>query len=218
MQSPWDRSNSTHALLAAFPARMSGNVQRVVSIIPGAQYPPTGTFAVAVQGETVSIPYRIYSEELDPSLERALTGAQRVIARCLYSRHHDGYVRQRNLKLLLDSMEPWVAPFVMQLAGEYVLEILETICQGLGGLAVPGSVERRLYGEFIVQNPGFFASTERRVVSYWTCYYRRKYPEFGRYPGSELMEAFRAAASERQGSRWPRNTPPPFAGMFDRSA
>jgi len=218
MQSPRDHLNSTNALLAAFPASMSSSVRRVVSIVPGAQYPPTGTFEVAVQDESVSIPYRIYSEELDPSLERSLTGAQRVIARCLYSRHHDGYVRQRNLELLLDSTEPWVAPFVMQLAGEYVLEILETIRQGLGGLAVSGSVERRLYGEFIMQNPRFFASTERRVVSYWTCYYRRKYPEFGRYPGSELMEAFRAAASERQGTRWPRNTPPPFSGRVDRSA
>jgi hypothetical protein len=29
-------------------------------------------------------------------------------------------------------------------------------------------------------------------VSYWTCYHRRKYPAFGSYPGSELLEAFRA--------------------------
>jgi hypothetical protein len=194
---------------------MSSDVRRVVEIVPAARYPPTEPFAVAVQGETVSIPRRIYSEELDAVLARSLTGVQSVIARCLYSRHHDGYVRQRNLEALIDSAEPWVAPFVMQLAGEYVYEILEAILRGLGGLTAPGSVERRLYGEFIVQNPGFFARTERRVVSYWTCYHRRKYPTFGRYPGSELMEAFRAAASEHHGTRWPRRTPPPFAGTVE---
>ena len=80
----------------------------------------------------------------------------------------------------------------------------------LAGLAVPGSAERRLYGEFITRNPAFFARTERRVVSYWSCYYRWKYPVFGAYPGGALMEAFRAAASEQLGARWPRHTPPPL--------
>jgi hypothetical protein len=215
MQSPRDHPGTVDALLAAFPARMGCDVRRVVEIVPDARYPPTEPFDVAVQYETVSIPRRIYSGELDPALERSLTGTQRVIAHCLYSRHHDGYVRQRNYELLMDSAEPWVAPFVVHLAGEYVLEILEDIRRGLGGLTVPGSVERRLYGEFIVRNPAFFARTERRVVSYWTCYHRGKYPTFGRYPGSELLEAFRAAASEHHGARWPRNTPPPFAGTIE---
>ncbi|MGH8877622.1 MAG: hypothetical protein ACRD0P_09810, partial [Stackebrandtia sp.] len=92
---------------------------------------------------------------------------------------------------------------------EYVLEIVEAIRQGLGGLAEPGSAERRLYGEFITRNPVFFATTERRVVSYWSCYYRSSYPVFGTYPGCELLEALRAAAAEVHGAPWPRNTPHP---------
>ncbi|MEU6015408.1 hypothetical protein ABZ826_15540 [Streptomyces sp. NPDC047515] len=39
-------------------------------------------------------------------------------------------------------------------------------------------------------------------------YYRWKYPVFGTYSGGVLVEAFRAAASERAGARWPRHTPP----------
>lgn len=95
----------------------------------------------------------------------------------------------------------------MQLAGEYVLEILEVISRGLPGLSTPDSAQRRIYGEFIARNPAFFARTERRVVSYWSCYYRWKYGEFGIYPGSALLEAFRTAVVEQVGQPWPRHTP-----------
>ncbi|WP_431783048.1 hypothetical protein [Streptomyces chumphonensis] len=159
-------------------------------------------FEVEVQGETVAIPSRIYNEEPGADLERPLAGSQHVISHCLYSRHHDGWVRQRHLEQIVASGEPWVVPFVVQLAGEYVLEILEAIGRGLPGLAVPGSAQRRLYGEFIARNPAFFARTERRVVSYWSCYYRWKYGAFETYPGCLLLEAFRAAVVEHVGAQW----------------
>ncbi|MEW2522947.1 hypothetical protein [Actinacidiphila alni] len=100
-----------------------------------------------------------------------------------------------------------MVPFVVQLAGEYVLEILEAIGRGLPQLAVPGSAQRRLYGEFVARNPACFARTERRVVSYWSCYYRWKYEMFEAYPGCVLLEAFRDAVVEQVGARWPRHTP-----------
>ncbi|MGW0823748.1 hypothetical protein [Streptomyces sp. NPDC002845] len=109
------------------------------------------------------------------------------------------------------SSEPWVVPFVVRLAGEYVLEILEAIGLGVPGLAAPGLADRRLYREFIERNPDFFARTERPMVSYWSCHYRRKYEVFGTHPGFVLMEAFRAAASEHASMQWPRHIPPPSA-------
>jgi len=166
-------------------------------------------FEVEVQGEEVAIPYRIYSEEPSADLQRPLTPTQQVILHCLYTRHNDGLVRQRHLEQVVASDEPWVVPFVMQLAGEYVLEILEAISRGLPGLFTLGSTQRRLYGEFIARNPAFFARTERRVVSYWSCYYRWKYGMFGMYPGSVLLEVFRVSVVEQVGHPWPRHTPPP---------
>ena len=215
MQLPRDPSNVTYVLVAAFPTRLAGDVQSVLAVMPDHRLAPVDPFVVEVQGETVAIPSRIYNEEPGASLKRPLAGTQQVILHCLYSRHSDGRVRQRRLEQIVASREPWVAPFVVQLAGEYVLEILDVIGRGLPGLAVPGSVQRRLYGEFIARNPAFFARTERRVVSYWSCYYRWKYAEFGTYPGCELMEAFRAAASDYAGVRWSRHTPPPTAGVAD---
>ncbi|WSQ11536.1 hypothetical protein OG604_29440 [Streptomyces sp. NBC_01231] len=213
MQPPRDPSNVTHVLMAAFPTRLTDDVQSVLAVMPDARLAPVDPFEVQVQGETVAIPSRIYNEEPGADLERPLTGTQQVILHCLYSRHSDGRVRQHHLEQIVASREPWVAPFVVQLAGEYVLEILDAIGQGLADLAVPGSSQSRLYGEFIAQNPAFFARTERRVVSYWSCYYRWKYALFATYPGCALMESFRAAASDHVGERWPRHTPPPLAGV-----
>lgn len=212
MQLPRNPPNVADALVAAFPTRLADDVRSALTVMPEARHTPVMPFEVEVQGETVAIPSRIYNEEPGAGSERALSGTQQMILHCLYSRHHDGRVRQRRLEQIVASGEPWVVPFVVQLAGEYVLEIIEAIGRGLPGLAVPGSAQRRLYGEFIARNPAFFARTERRVVSYWSCYYRWKYGAFGTYPGCVLLEAFRAAVVEQVGAQWPRHTPPPAGG------
>jgi hypothetical protein len=203
--------NVADVLVGAFPSQLAGDVRSVLTAVPVARLAPLEPFQIEVEGETVAIPSRIYNEEPNADLAPSLTGTQQVILHCLYSRHNDGWVRQRHLEQIMESSEPWVVPFVVQLAGEYVLEILEAISRGLPGLAVPDSAQRRLYGEFIARNPAFFARTERRVVSYWSCYYRWKYGTFGTYPGCALLEAFRAAASEQVGAQWPRHTPSPVA-------
>ncbi|WP_228924254.1 hypothetical protein [Streptomyces sp. DH7] len=212
MQLPRDPSNVAYALTTAFPTRLAGDVQSVLAVMPEARLAPMMPFEVEVQGETVAIPSRIYNEEPSAVSEGPLTGTQQVILHCLYSRHSDGRVRQRHLEQIVASGEPWVVPFVVQLAGEYVLEIIDVIGRGLPGLTIPGSAQRRVYGEFIARNPGFFARTERRVVSYWSCYYRWEYGAFGTYPGCVLLEAFRAAVVEQMGAQWPRHTPHPAGG------
>ena len=165
VQRPRDPSNVAHALTGAFPTRLAGDVRSVLAVMPEARLAPMMPFEVEVQGETVTIPSRIYNEEPGVGSDGQLSGTQQVILHCVYSRHHDGRVRQRHLERIVASSEPWVVPFVVQLAGEYVLEIIEAIGRGLAGLADPGSAQRHAYGEFIARNPVFFARTERRVVS-----------------------------------------------------
>ncbi len=101
--------------------------------------------------------------------------------------HLAALVRQRHLEQVVRSHEPWVVPFVVQLVGEYVVEILEAIRRGISDVATAGSAQRLLYGEFIARNPSYFARTERRVVSCWSRYYRPEYPAFGAYPGCPLL-------------------------------
>ena len=100
------------------------------------------------------------------------------------TRHKDGFVRQANLKLILQSKQPWVAPFVVQLCGEYVIEILQDICGHLG------SFNASLYGEFLRANPELTSRIEQRIFSYWDCYYRLIPKQ--EYPGFRILDFFRA--------------------------
>ncbi|WP_045695567.1 hypothetical protein [Streptomyces rubellomurinus] len=197
MQNPPTAPEAFAELVAAFPAHLAEDVRAVAARLPSPTYASMEPFSVEVCGERVAIPYRIHLPEPPGAPEQSLTGTQRAILHCLYTRNSDGRVRQRHLEQVLGSTEPWVVPFVLQLVGEYVLEILEAVRAGLPGLTDPASAHRRLYGDFIARNPRFFGRTERRVVSYWACYYRRRYPEFAAYPGSLLVKSLRRAAADQ---------------------
>src|SRR5437879_1105353 len=81
------------------------------------------TLQLQVGGEQVSIPYRIYHDPTQIKIG-TLTSMQRELTICLLTRHGDGFVRQRSLSQVLFSRSIWIPPFVVQLAGEYVVEIL----------------------------------------------------------------------------------------------
>ncbi|MEU8081617.1 hypothetical protein AB0B31_39935 [Catellatospora citrea] len=201
-------AHSNDPLIKAFPAELAGDAEKVLAAMPASSLPLHAPFMVVVQGQQVSIPGRIYHDEPPAEAEASLSARQRQLLHCLYSRHCDGTVRQRHIAKIVDSADPWVIPFVVQLVGEYVVEILIAICADLRDLVAPGTTGHRLaYGQFIVDNPAFFARVQRRVVSYWSCYYRSAYPTFRDYPGCTLLDLLRAAASDSAGRPWPDLTP-----------
>ncbi|MEU8760078.1 hypothetical protein [Streptomyces sp. NPDC048659] len=203
MQPP-DRS---YSLTMAFPAELAGDAEAVASVMPASRRLPAAPFSVVVEGQQVLIPYRLYNDEPLADAVASLSSRQRRLLHCLYSRHCDGVVRQRHLEKIVRSTDPWVVPFVVELVGEYVLEIMIVICDELRDLAAPGTGGHLAYGQFIVENPAYFASIQRRVVSYWSCYYRGTYASFQGYPGRTLLDLLRSAASDRAGHPWPNLTP-----------
>lgn len=84
------------------------------------------------------------------------------------------------------------------------------IDRGLPEITLADSAYRALYGQFLATNPSFFCSTERRVVSYWNCYYRRLYPDFRAYPGNNLLAKLHDAVEHVAGHRWPSYSPRGF--------
>jgi hypothetical protein len=194
-------------LLGAFPSTLRSEAATAISLLPAAQLGPLGRFTVRVDGEPITIPYRIYNPEPNPSAVQTLTNREQLMLRCLLSRHPDGWVRQRNLESLVTSEEIWVVPFVVQLVGEYVIEILDVIWSSLIDLDQPGSTRSSVYGRFLKENPAFLDLTAARVTSYWACYYRSRYlkraehPNWTDYPGFQLVDSLRLAAgtpSERR--------------------
>jgi hypothetical protein len=200
-------SNPHGLLTAAFPAELVDDVQAVLAITPASQHQSATSFSVVVQGQQVSIPGRLYNDGPPPELVASLSSRQRQVLHCLYSRHCDGRVRQQHLAQIVSSADPWVVPFVVQLVGEYVLEVLVDICDELRDHGAAGDDLRLAYGEFIVANPAFFARTQRRVVSYWSCYYRAAFESFQDYPGCTLLDLLRSAAEDSAGRAWPSLAP-----------
>ena len=166
------------SLVRAFPARLAPVVTDVVKALPKARWPPAGSVTesntrswpgLVVAGEPVVIPHRIYNPS--PSFWRPLGHLEKLVVAGIYSRHHDGFVRQRWLGMLLDADVPWVAPFIIQLLGEYVIQICYDIERfARSDLPAHSSLHQHL-SAFLHDNPCFAELTRQRAMSYWDCYY-----------------------------------------------
>lgn len=171
------------SLMTAFPAALRSDVSVVADLIRGSNATHPG-LPVVVRGESLNIPYRIHHDS-DEKLFACLNETQAIMYACVLTRHHDGHMRQHQIERLVTSSQPWVAPFIMQLCGEYVIEILDAIEVNLP------SMDQRTYGAFFRENPLFFHRTRDRMISYWDCYYRWLYKREHDYVGFRLFDRFR---------------------------
>ena len=146
---------------------------------------------LAVLGDLVDIPSRYYGDPLGPSeVSTTLSARQWTVLACMFTRHHNGFVRQRWARQLTPTAEPWVVPFVLQLLGEYVIEIIVDLQRGLEELDDPCSAAATVYREVLLENPGFLQLTRQRVGSYWDCYYKGQYLDPKHYPAHQLLLRF----------------------------
>jgi hypothetical protein len=169
-------------LVAAFPASLRERVLAALETFPEPEHPSAEGFSVKVAGEMITVPYRLYHSPSQIKAEH-LTDLEKEIVDCLLTRHHDGFVRQLRLERIIRSGNPWVPPFVVQLLGEYSIEIIGVIHEHLN------SLDRPLYREFLQANPEFFTQTAQHVESYWDRYYRVLPRE--EYIGFKVLEFFK---------------------------
>src|SRR5687768_11218643 len=99
MRAVMDAPSSPPALLEAFPSTLESHVRAVVAIMPTPSHPrsPDDIGPITIDGRPLRIPFRIYHPELSSPAIASLSQSQQSIAACLYTRHHDGHVRQRAL-------------------------------------------------------------------------------------------------------------------------
>lgn len=171
-------------LKSAFPNVLSDEVMETISIIPYFHSLPTNSDAapVNISGEVIHIPYRIYNPEPNIIAFLKLRRVSKLILACLYTRNHDGYIRLKYLRDLIHHDEIWVAPYVLQLTGEYVIEIINFIEKNINYLPIT------TYEKFISENPIFIKLLKQRIISYWNCNYRTEFPDFSNYPGFKVAE------------------------------
>ncbi len=173
-------SNVNLDLVKAFPAALRDDALRLVSELPEPPF-TAHSFSLKVGQDTVWIPYRIYHDpaQIDST---SLSSTQRELLGCLLTRHHSGFVRAKHLSEIIDSNHEWIPPFVVQLVGEYVIEIISSIRDSLNRL------DPRTYREFLSRNSAFYETTKRRVQSYWDCYHRGERKED--YAAFQILELF----------------------------
>lgn len=185
----------------AFPARMATDVTFVVRALPVATFATSGHLVdserhprgISVEGQPVEIPARQYRGAVGPGDYSHLSSVQLGIAACVYSRHHDGHVRQSWLPVLLAFDDACAAPFVTQLIGEYVVEIVSAIKSFLDSAGPDSPLIQRL-SAIAVENPAFIELTASRARSYWWEYYTHPYATYDSYPASKVLNAILATA------------------------
>jgi hypothetical protein len=153
-------------LRSAFPMSLHSDVDAGLSVMPLAEHRtmPTGR-QVRIGSEEISILGRIYHREPSQGLSD-LTQLQKRIVSSLYTRHHDGFVRERHVGQILEADHPWIPVFVLQLLGEYVIQIGQTIANRVATLP------QETYRTFAHANPDYMSALRSRIVSYWSEYYR----------------------------------------------
>ena len=172
-----DRKEFRKKISAAFPVCYRKDVTAVLRrLLPGGLAGLGGGWVWKLSdGETVSLPHRIWSSDaLLPGLP--LTERQKLIYHCIFTRSSDGYARQRHAEALLERETPeWVMPFILELSQDYVAEILEVLYNGLR------ERDNREYQAFCRLNWDAFHKGYDRMLSYWAEYYRWYDPRTQKY-------------------------------------
>jgi len=174
----------------AFPDDLRATASTILPVLAvDEEWPAKQGFIVQVQSQQLSAPYRVYYE---PNRLRSIienySGDPKILALCLGSRHWDGFIREECIRELLQFDRPWITPFIIQLLGEYVIQIVRLIAEKIL------HASKEIYGEFVRENSAFLATTKRRAISYWGCYYRHQYQEMKDYPGLISIEKIQGMA------------------------
>ncbi len=171
--------------LQAFPTSFQDDALGVLTYLENkmGNYHSDYTYNVYINKECIKLPSRIYWHVPNNDQFDNFSLLQRQILWCLYTRHHDGFVRQNTLENLLKTeLTYFMIPFIFQLLGEYVQEILKIIEPHIN------KKNHILFEQFILENPKYFQTTESRIISYWNEYYRHTQNKYFKdYIGSKII-------------------------------
>jgi hypothetical protein len=177
-----NRMLAEREILRCFPAFLHNEANSLMRKMHWrGKYISTESFQIKLDSEIIHIPYRIYYDEEFPT---SLTENELLILDCFFTRHHNGQVRERHLINILTVNNYLVTPFIAQLLGEYVVEILTTIKENLTPALIKNLITLK------ADNPEFFKKTEERIQSYWNCYYKRTILKKD-YPGFQILLALK---------------------------
>lgn len=200
------KSEYRERLIKSFPNELRSDLNSVLEIIPLENHKVElcdgkihhvdnliheSELEIKLDSEVLTIPSRVYFNEPKPKLEKTLNEKQKDILNCIYLRHHNGYLREKRLNSLSEKPDKWAIPYLLQLVGEYVYELLPIIDKKINENTLT------FCAEFIDENPKYWQKTESRMISYWNEYYRYKFPKLKEYIGFEIVKRIKNDAQQR---------------------
>lgn len=172
------------SVLCAFPASITADAQVIYRCLDdGSLTVSHGQFTryTLAGGEQVFIPYRIYGGRCLAAAPELAGFTRKMVFHALLSRHASGWIREAHIRAILaEDCPDWLFPYIVKLADEYVIEILEAIYR---------SLQHRDCGalqSFCQQNPAALSRGYARMVSYWNEYHRET--PFFDYVGTRLFK------------------------------
>lgn len=176
----------------AFPSRFDNDIESLFDELElSADYFHSHVEEYCINLEYIFIPYRIYIDFENIDIE-ILNPVQKRLVLYYFTRHHNGYIREKCLRKLLEveKISDFEIPYLMLLCGEYVLQIISEAFRGLQ------FVNDKDIIQFIAINHSQVQLLEARMISYWNEYYRRvsdrslyhlDYSNWENYIGHEIL-------------------------------
>lgn len=153
------------AVIKCFPFSLKEDAIIIASLIKFNDYSVHNKIQVSVDNENFIIPYRVYFNKISTWKIQSLSDQQKIMLACLYSRHHDWYIREEMLRKLSWSNKNFTIPYVVQLLSEYVIELFPIIDAQIN----ENNIEE--YHKYYKANQIYFKKVEKRIMSYWNVYY-----------------------------------------------
>ena len=157
---------------------------------------------VVIGEEEIKMPYRIHYNSPYSLAGSIFTQKEQEILNCIFSRHGNGYIRQKAIQNIIKSDNIWAIPYIVRIIGEYILEILDDIDNDFE------LINKSNLTSFVRQNPKFYNQTRARIISYYYCYWRRRFkfpekikgirvPKEQRYVGFRLLNKIDKLINEK---------------------
>ena len=170
-------------LKKSFPKTLENEIDKLFSLIRiDSEHNAIWGYEFYLKNNPLEMPSRIYWEEHKILGTIDLSKNLSTMLACILTRHHNGYVREKYLKEIIHKNEYWTIPYLVQLLGEYVVEILDFVWNNF---TLINSIH---LAEFIQENELYWDKTKQRITSYWECYHRYKNLPKEDYVGFKLIK------------------------------
>jgi hypothetical protein len=165
------KNKNISELVIGFPKKYNEDLIVILKILSkqvlDENYKIINEIPAMVDGEEIIFPYRIYLNEIEKVDEDTLNEIQKIILSCIFTRHHDGYIRQKNLRKIFNSNENFTIPYKLKLLSEYVVEINKDIAAN-----IENNID--IYKKFTNKNIKFYKRIYSQIDSQWGEHFKGK--------------------------------------------